>query len=126
MSLISADRPLLGKSRLKRLAAIGVWATRPHLSCMAAKEGESPTFILCGCKRGRVALPPFSIVDDELIPHAICSHAANSIPFRHINPNTLSCTEIVQILKTFLSKHRLNRIEELPHGIRPMRIRSNR
>jgi hypothetical protein len=27
------------------LTAIGVWATRPHLSCVAAKEGESPSLL---------------------------------------------------------------------------------
>jgi hypothetical protein len=29
----------------ERLTAIGVWATRPHLCCVAAKEGESPSLL---------------------------------------------------------------------------------
>ena len=56
------------------LAAIGVWATRPQPSCVAAKEGDSPTAILCCCKGGRVALPPLpsslSGHDPFLLPHA--------------------------------------------------------
>ena len=55
----------------ERLTATGVWATRPHLSCVTVKEGDSPTFILSGCKGGRVALPPlltalFWIIASEL------------------------------------------------------------
>jgi hypothetical protein len=51
---------------LEQLTAIGVWATRPHLSYVAAKVGDSPTVILCGYNGGRVALPPFPLIDDEL------------------------------------------------------------
>ena len=56
---------------LEQWTAKGVWATRPHWSCVTVKEGESPTLILCYCKGGdsptlilcyckggRVALPP--------------------------------------------------------------------
>jgi len=32
--------------------------------CVATKEGESPTFILCCYKGGRVALPPL-VIEDE-------------------------------------------------------------
>ena len=39
----------------EQLIAIGVWATRPHSRFEDAKEGDSPTFIQCGCKGGRLA-----------------------------------------------------------------------
>ena len=55
------------------LSAIGVWATRPHSSCVAAKEGDSPTFILCGCKGGRVAhIHPVWLQRWATRPHSSC------------------------------------------------------
>jgi len=38
-------RVFVGGGLFERLTAIGVWATRPHLSCLAAKEGESPSLL---------------------------------------------------------------------------------
>ena len=45
----------MGWGLFAQLIAIGVWATRPHLSCFAAKVGDSSTFILFCCKGGRLA-----------------------------------------------------------------------
>jgi hypothetical protein len=44
VSLETTDRASERQGLLEPLTAIGVWATRPQPSCVAAKEGESPSF----------------------------------------------------------------------------------
>ena len=51
---------LVDAGLFEQLTAIGVWATRPHSSCVPAKKSESPSLILCTDKGGRVALPPLA------------------------------------------------------------------
>ena len=45
VSLETTDRASETHRLLEPLTAIGVWATRPQPSCVAAKEGESPSLL---------------------------------------------------------------------------------
>ena len=45
VSLETTDRASERQRLLEPLTAIGVWATRPHSSYVAAKEGESPSLL---------------------------------------------------------------------------------
>ena len=45
VSIETTDRASERQRLLEPLTAIGVWATRPHSSGVAVKEGESPSLL---------------------------------------------------------------------------------